>query len=679
MRLTALAVVALLVPALVSAQPFTFVSTPATDSVAVVDLSSNSVVATIPLGGLPTGCALARDGSRLYTALSESNALAMIDIVSGVLKTIPVGARPSGVAIGLGGRRVYVANTGADTVSVVDPARAVVETIAVGDGPVDLVASGRRLYVANLGAGTVSVIDTVTHSVLATISVGTFPAGLVLHGGSQRLYVANFFDDTVSAIDTAALSVLSTIPVSRGPRGLAVNAAGDRLFVAGFEHGRVQVIDTGTGNVVLEASSGGLNPLDLMLGPDGTRLYVAHLQASQGVAVLDTATLAQIASVNVPNGPVALAGIGPHSPPAAPLTARWMSAGRDLRGALRHTPASGASAPAGPQAGGGIVISDTEFNLADWSVAGTGTFDVSQELTGGDPGAWRRTRHSSSGPPVQTTHRLVRPGSQYDPSTQGPIVTLDVAWSHRLVSGPPLMSEAFCVAQAPFGTVYCTGGQTFNSTLWQLTSRLGLVAEDFTDENGFNPDFSADGGVITFGYRLNTPFKAGVIHGMDNFRVTVHQDPSGAGRLGFRQTFDAVRESDAPFVWVKRLGGTLGAVTVDVSIERPDGTVEVQTLSWADDDGFDKAILLLSLDLPPGSGARTARLTLMNPTGGATIEPTRGEMAIAVAPDEWPAILFGLFLRMQPLLSAFSPGWLLLLAVPAAALAARRVWSRARE
>ena len=119
-------------------------------------------------------------------------------------------------------------------------------------------------------------------TVAATIPVGTFPAGLALHSATRRLYVANFLDDTVSVINTDTLSVLSTIPVARRPRGLAVDAAGQRLFVAGFDDGRVQAIDTGTGTVTLDVASGGLNPLDLMLGPRGTRLYVAHLQEDAG-------------------------------------------------------------------------------------------------------------------------------------------------------------------------------------------------------------------------------------------------------------------------------------------------------------------------------------------------------------------------------------------------------------
>src|SRR4029079_16887033 len=184
----------------------------------------------------------------------------------------------------------------------------VVATIPVGDGPSAVVAGIRRVYVANWSGGSVSVIDTRSDAVVATLAVGTFPAGLAFHRGTPRLYVSDSFDDTVSVIDTATLSVVSTFPVARAPRGLAVDGAGARLYVASFDDGLVQVLDTATGAVVRQAGSGGANPLDLMLSPDGTRLYVAHLQDGQGVVALATATLAPVASVDVPAGPVAFAG-----------------------------------------------------------------------------------------------------------------------------------------------------------------------------------------------------------------------------------------------------------------------------------------------------------------------------------------------------------------------------------
>ena len=666
MRLTALAAVVFAVPALASAQPFTFVSTPASDSLVLIDLSSNTVVSPVPLSGLPTGLAVGRAGRRVFAALGEADALAIIRLGTGVVRTVPVGAGPTGVAVD--GRRVYVANTGDGTVSVVDAGRAeVVATIPVGDSPFALVAGAQRLYVANWGGGTVSVVDGTTNGVVATLPVGTFPAGLALHTGTRRLFVANFLDDTVSVIDTETLTVVSTIPVARRPRGLAVDAAGGRLFVAGFEEGRVQAIDTGTGAVTLEASSGGLNPLDLMLGPRGARLYVAHLQETQGVAVLDALTLAPVASVDVPAGPVAFSGLA-RGRLRVPITSRWRQAARAVSDGLRDFAAlTRTRRPDRSQSlGGEVVISDGEFDPGHWALSGGGEHNTTQQSTGGNPGAWRSTTHFG---PAVSVHRLIRPGSTYHPASQGPIQNIDASWDRRIFH-ETLVSERFLVEQD--NVVYRTAAHTYFAPAWETDGFLELVADDFDDGSGGRPDFGATGGPLRFGYSRHTAFSQMVTHGMDNFTITVRQSDAHTNTLGFEKTLDVMAERDTPFVRVQRRNGVQGAISVDVRAELPDGTVSQETLSWLDGDRFDRSILLLGLDLPAGAGARTAHLTLLNPTGGASIHPARAEMVITVVPEEWPAVITALYLRLQGLFGAFSFTWLLFLALPAAVVAAGR-------
>jgi YVTN family beta-propeller protein len=667
-------VAALLVPGLASAQPYTFVSTPASDTLAVVDLSSHTVVDTVPLGGgLPSDCAVGPHGARLYAALSESNALAMIDMASGALTTVPVGAGPTGVAVGGSGRRVYVANTAGGTVSVIDPARAlVVATIPVGDTPFDAVAGGRHVYVANWGAHTVSVIDVSTNAVVGAIPVGRFPAGLALHRATRRLYVANFFDDTVSVVDTGSLSVVSTIQVARRPRALAVDATGQSLYVAGFEDSRVQIVNTSTGTVATEAASGGLNPMDLMLGPDGTRLYVAHVQETQGLVVLDATALTAVTTVGVAAGPFAFAGLSATRPPET-LGARWRAAARALAGAVRAGGDRAASAaPRSPESRGveDVVIGDSEFALADWVVSGGGEHTTTQEATGGNPGAWRRTTHFG---PANTAHVLIRPGAAYDPA-QGAIQTVDVSWDRRLLAESVAL-EGFLVQQN--GVIYRSTERALFLPNWQTDSRAGLVASDFDNGTGGQPDFTTDGSPIRFGYFRRTTTGQTLPHGIDNFVVTVH--PLGtnlAGTLTFEKSLITVKENEAPFITVGRVGGTLGAVGAEVLTERPDGSTQVDVVTWNDGDASMRSVLILGLDLD-GSGARTARLRIQNPVGGVSIHSTRGVMSIAVFPLNWGPALELLYLRLLGLLSAFSPLWLLALAAPAV-LAAWRSRGRAR-
>src|SRR5260370_34424908 len=111
---------------------------------------------------------------------------------------------------------------------------AVGAVIAVQFSPlgVAIKAIGKFAYVTNPGeicdfcgavqSYSVSVIDTTTHSVVATIPVGQYPAGVAITPNGAFAYVANFNSNSVSVIDTATNTVTATVTVGTGPWGIAI-------------------------------------------------------------------------------------------------------------------------------------------------------------------------------------------------------------------------------------------------------------------------------------------------------------------------------------------------------------------------------------------------------------------------------------------------------------------------
>jgi len=80
-------------------------------SVSVIDTATNTVTATIPVGGGPFGVAVTPDGSKAYvTNLESATATVIAAATNTVVATIPVGNSPLGVAVSPDGSKVYVAN-----------------------------------------------------------------------------------------------------------------------------------------------------------------------------------------------------------------------------------------------------------------------------------------------------------------------------------------------------------------------------------------------------------------------------------------------------------------------------------------------------------------------------------------------------------------------------------------
>jgi gliding motility-associated-like protein len=121
--------------------------------------------------------AVTPDGSRVYAVNTSSANVTVIDVATQtVIATIPVGSDPQQVAVSPDGTTVYVTNGGAGTVSVINTAtNTVTGTINCGVGAfgINVSADGKLLYLTV--GNTLEAVSTVTNAILSTTPVGNFP------------------------------------------------------------------------------------------------------------------------------------------------------------------------------------------------------------------------------------------------------------------------------------------------------------------------------------------------------------------------------------------------------------------------------------------------------------------------------------------------------------------------
>ena len=186
------------------------------------------VTATITVGASPRGVAVSPDGTTAYVANSFSNTVSVINTTTNtVTTTITVGTRPRGVAVSPDGTTAYVTNNTANTVSVINTTtNAVTATITVGTSPYGVAVSpdGTEAYVTNTGSNNVSVINTTTNAV-DTITVGTDPLGVAVTPDGTKAYVTNYAGDDVSVIELRATAT-ATASADAGVPGIFLTVAG---------------------------------------------------------------------------------------------------------------------------------------------------------------------------------------------------------------------------------------------------------------------------------------------------------------------------------------------------------------------------------------------------------------------------------------------------------------------
>lgn len=177
--------------------------------------------------------------------VNGNNAVSVIDTSTNtVTASIPVGNGPLGVVFSPDGTRAYVTNGSDDTISVIDTgANSVIATIVLGtnDNPglPAITPDGKSLYVPGQGNRVVQVVDTATNTVVATIAVPCANAVAITPDGAhayvQCLDPPIAFSDEVAVIDTASnavTSVISGIP-SELSTGIAVTPNGGSVYVTG--------------------------------------------------------------------------------------------------------------------------------------------------------------------------------------------------------------------------------------------------------------------------------------------------------------------------------------------------------------------------------------------------------------------------------------------------------------
>jgi YVTN family beta-propeller protein len=202
----------------------------------------------------PAALAPSADGRWLYVAENLADSLAVVDLrTDSVIQRVATGRYPYGVVLTPDGT-VFVSNWGANALSVftVGPNGRLTgsEPVAAGRHPSAMLlnATGTRLFVASGSTDRIAVLDTKARKVIAELrdpppagpDEGTTPNALALSADGTRLFVAEADANAVAVFDlTAETAAVATargddrlagrIPVGWYPTSLAV--LGDTLYV----------------------------------------------------------------------------------------------------------------------------------------------------------------------------------------------------------------------------------------------------------------------------------------------------------------------------------------------------------------------------------------------------------------------------------------------------------------
>ena len=265
------------------------------------DKNNFQIVGVIATGRAPGGIVLDQRQRQAYLALSGSDSVEILDLVSGELTasvSLNYGDRPEALALAPDGRILVSVNQGSGTASIIDTASRI-ETgrVKVGEGPTDLAIdrNGMRAYIVNSLSDTVSVVDLSRNQLVGTIAVEKNPLAAAFSRAGNRLYVVSRYSPDLLAIDPSSMTVKERIFVGSGAVSIKVDTQTDLIYVGNEFTGEIAIVDPSSLMSVDTIRVGG-NPLFLAIDGEQGILFVSNpaVQKIQKINIVNRKISAEI-------------------------------------------------------------------------------------------------------------------------------------------------------------------------------------------------------------------------------------------------------------------------------------------------------------------------------------------------------------------------------------------------
>jgi YVTN family beta-propeller protein len=240
-------------------------------------LSSPTLSTSISVGEIPTDVTVDAAGTYAYVTNQFSSNVGVIDLATNTqVATIPVSGDPFRVRLSPDGGSLFVTGN-ADSLFIIDvQSREITGRLGIGQDANGLALDRirNRLYVSNQSDGTISEVDLTSNTLTRTINVGGHPQELVLSPGGTLLFVAD---------ETGSIQIWSlrdddrrgTIAVPGGAFGMAVSPDWRQLYVTSAQGGAIYLLDWKTGALLKTVATGGV-PRRIGFAADGSTAVIAN-------------------------------------------------------------------------------------------------------------------------------------------------------------------------------------------------------------------------------------------------------------------------------------------------------------------------------------------------------------------------------------------------------------------
>jgi YVTN family beta-propeller protein len=266
-----------------------YVACSTSDDVIPFDLLTYTVGTAIPLPAnypYPYDATMSPDGTEVWVVDASGDHVVVIDVATNaIIHTIPVGEYPNSVVFIDDGSTALVSARDGDLVTLIRTSDySVSGTLSVltgsggiydGPGNMALDPVSKNIYAVDWYDDTLYEIAPDASTVLRTADVGIELWQLVVDPDGQYIYVTDRETAQVRVIDQATLTEVRTVNVGGDPWGIDVTLDGSRLVVACEDDSNVYVIDTSDWSTTIVALDAGADPRDVDILDSELHAFIA--------------------------------------------------------------------------------------------------------------------------------------------------------------------------------------------------------------------------------------------------------------------------------------------------------------------------------------------------------------------------------------------------------------------
>jgi len=236
-----------------------------TQSIQLIDPKTEKILDEKVIGKSWYGLAFSRDEKTLYASGGNDNWILAYSIKNdklGLPDTIRLApaawpknkVSPTGIAVNKSNTRLYTVTKEDSALYIIDPAkRSVIKKVLLPAEAYSCILSPdeKLLYISIWGSREVVVYNTLTNKIQKSVKVGDHPNEILLNKKGTLLYVANANDNSVSVINTLSGKTLETLATTLFPthltgsttNGIALSADEKTLYIANADNNYLAVFD----------------------------------------------------------------------------------------------------------------------------------------------------------------------------------------------------------------------------------------------------------------------------------------------------------------------------------------------------------------------------------------------------------------------------------------------------